>query len=172
MHNLLEFLGNVCFMETLWEIDPAGCYNFYFEVWKCCSKMHYKISFFLLLQKMSSLYLWTWLSWYLGVLNLKSTKVYSPQGCNIYDLLFCICYFFQNGADATILDIDGMLAIDHTPAGSETRQVIQNHLEQNCKRNTKYCSLVGTQIYTRDPRTYAIFIPAWGSIWRSSGFVM
>ena len=67
----------------------------------------------------------------------------------MHDLLFCICYFFQNGADATILDIDGMLAIDHTPAGSETRQVIQNHLEQNCKQNTKYCSLVGTQIYTR-----------------------
>ena len=28
-----------------------------------------------------------------------------------------------------------------------------------------------TQIYTRDPRTCTIFVPAWGSIWGSLGFL-
>ncbi|XP_071951291.1 unconventional myosin-XVI-like isoform X2 [Antedon mediterranea] len=35
----------------------------------------------------------------------------------------------SNGADAKLIDIDGNAPIDHTPAGSDTRQVMEQHMK-------------------------------------------
>ena len=49
----------------------------------------------------------------------------------------CFCFHnFQNGADPTLLDLDGNLAIDHAPVGSETKQALDKHLQLNGKLGT------------------------------------
>jgi len=40
-------------------------------------------------------------------------------------------FIFQNGANISMLDVDGFFPSDLAPEGSETQQVILKHMENN-----------------------------------------
>ncbi|XP_066266634.1 unconventional myosin-XVI-like isoform X2 [Branchiostoma lanceolatum] len=47
-----------------------------------------------------------------------------------YDCPEIVHLLLMNGADTSLMDIDGNFALDHAPVGSEVRQILHNHMQQ------------------------------------------